>query len=709
MTQLINSLANDEEIDRYEHALQSFQAGEMDADRFQSVRLQLGIYGQRQNGVHMVRVKLPGGRVRPHQLRAIADVVEHYSEHDVAHITTRQDIQAHFVPLADTPAALRRLAQDGLTTREACGNTVRNVTSCPLAGVCPREHVDIKPFVQGVARHFLRHPATQSMPRKFKISFSGCEADCAQGLIHDIGAIAVRREDGKFGFKVLAAGGLGHKPHEAVVIEPFVEEKDLLVVLEAAISLHNRYSDGTKRARSRSKFLVDRFGPEGFVEKYREELARTRVALAGQPYPQGRWTGGKKGDAAGTGAPRRVFKQKQPGLYVYPISVPQGALSAEILRGIAGLAEKLGLDDIRTTQDQNLILVNVPETALTAVDAELAELKLAAPKRGDNVVACPGASTCRLGITASQKVAPKLTGGDNDLRIRVSGCPNGCAQPETGDIGIHGEGRRMFGKLIPHYQMYFGGDGGDGGRLALKGPSVPAARIETAIKRVQEAYAAGREEGESFYLWSRRQEPDYFQTLLARLTEVSEPQVEWVSRDHGDTSDFRVLQLGGGECGAPAKASVAPAYFEAANERRYRNAYYMQREYGEALVCAEAIARLVGGTLLFPAAPASADVAGLAAEVQEKLREQPQLAQKFAVLAAEFARLKGSLDDKALPGLFAELDAWTADAGQYCLAQDRQLDLTGMLPRQAGADAPVPAAPQPQCELRAARQAAAGR
>lgn len=707
MNQAIHGLTNENEITRYEQALKDFQGGAMDADRFQGTRLQLGLYGQRQAGVHMVRVKLPGGRILPHQLRAIADVAEQYSEHGFAHITTRQDIQLHFVPLADTPQALRRLARDGLTTREACNNTVRNVTGCPLAGVCWREHVDIKPFVQGVARHFLRHPATQSMPRKFKISFSGCEADCAQGLIHDIGVIAQRLNDGRFGFKVLAAGGLGPKPREALVLEPFVSEKDLLPVLEALIAVHNRYSDGSKRARSRSKFLVDRFGPEGFIEKYREELERTRVALAGQIFPQGRWSGGKSGDTANTGATRRVYKQKQPGLYTYPIALPQGELSVAALRGIANLAEILELDEIRTTQDQNLLLLNVPEADLSIINAGLAELKLAAPRRGDSIVACPGSSTCRLGITASMKLAPKLSGGENDLRIRISGCHNSCAQPETGDIGIYGEGKRLFGKLIPHYQLYFGGDGSDGGGLALKGPSVPAARIEAAIERVRKAFDLERNEQESFHHWARRQASGYFKNLLSDLADVSEHEAESLRRDHGESADFRVLSLGGGECGAPAKASVAPLYFEAANERRYRNAYFMQREYEEALACAEEIAKLVIKAVHFPE---TGTVESLLSKAHGRTPEQSALSDKYAELAAEFAYHKGHVDDKALPELFAELDAWTANAGKYNLAQDRQLDLTGMLPQTVAS--PQAVALHPPCRPHAeveARQTAASR
>src|SRR6185312_16773873 len=211
MSQL-NYLADDEEINSFDHALQDYQGLRMDVDRFTATRLQMGIYGQRQEGVNMVRIKLPGGRLNAPQLNVIADMLEKYARHDVVHITTRQDIQMHYVPLEHTPAVLRHLATAGLTTREACGNTIRNVTACPLAGVCPRQHVDVNHHLQTAVRHFLRNPLNQQMPRKFKVSFSGCESDCAQGMIHDLGIVAIRRKDEtgveRFGFKILAAGGL---------------------------------------------------------------------------------------------------------------------------------------------------------------------------------------------------------------------------------------------------------------------------------------------------------------------------------------------------------------------------------------------------------------------------------------------------------------------------------------------------------------------
>ncbi|MDE2366719.1 MAG: nitrite/sulfite reductase, partial [Betaproteobacteria bacterium] len=588
----LNNLADDEEINSFDQALQDYQSLRMDVDRFTATRLQMGIYGQRQEGVNMVRIKLPGGRLNAPQLNVIADMLEKYARHDVVHITTRQDIQMHYVPLEHTPEVLRHLATAGLTTREACGNTIRNVTACPLSGVCPRQHVDVTKHLDGAVQHFLRNPLTQQMPRKFKISFSACESDCAQGMMHDMGIVAVRNGD-RFGFKVLAGGGLGHKPHEAIVVEEFIEEKDLLLTMEAVIALHNRYSDRVKRAKSRIKFLVDKFGPEGFVEKYREELARTRTALAAQDYPKGDWSPGLDSEVPGMGAPRHVFAQKQPGYYVFPISVPMGNLNVTQLRGLARIAETHGLEEIRATQDQNMFLPNIPEARIASLRAELAALGLGEPKAGDDVVACPGTSTCRLGITSSTIVGPKLNGGPHDLKIRVSGCHNGCAQPEAGDIGIYGEGKRMHGKLVPHYQMYFGGNAMAGGALAIKGPSIPSARIETAVERVKTNYASSRGTDETFSSWIRRVGKDHLAGLLGDLTEVKPEELESVLRDHGKDADFKVLQLGGGECAGVSQVKIGSSFFEAAHERNYRNALKFQRKFEDSVKCAEEIARLI--------------------------------------------------------------------------------------------------------------------
>jgi sulfite reductase (ferredoxin) len=679
----IADLTNTEEIEYFEQALTEHLEGRIDSDRFTAIRLQQGVYGQRQEGVNMVRIKVPGGRLNARRVLAIAEALEAHSEHDAVHITTRQDIQMHYVPLGRTPDVLRHLAAAGLTTREACGNTIRNMTACALSGVCPREHVDVNTHLNGAVVHFLRNPLNQQLPRKFKISFSGCEADCAQALMHDMGIVAVR-ENGRFGFRVLAGGGLGHKPHEAIVVEPFIEEKDLLLTMEALVSLHNRYSDRVKRAKSRIKFLVDRFGPEGFIEKYREELARTREALASRAYPKGEWVDGTAGEPPGQGAPRQIYPQKQPGYSVLPLAVPLGQLNARQLRGIARMLEAHGLEEVRTTQDQNLIILNVPNARLAALQAALAELELKTPQPGDNVVACPGTSTCRLGITSSTIVGPKLDGGHHDLRLRVSGCHNGCAQPETGDIGIYGEGKRLHGKLIPHYQTYFGGNGMGGGGLAIKGPSVPAARVQTALARVKQAYSESRLEGESFFLWTRRQGADYFKALLADLCSITPEEVPAVLRDHGDAQDFKVLQLGGGECAGASQVQVGSNFFDAAHERNYRDALKFQGKYTEALNCAQAIARLVGqGLIQLLRGVKSEEMTGIAQELSVCLPQDPEIGGRLLAFAQAFTRPGPEWRDPELTQFFRELDDWTLKAADHCLGLDPMLDLTGALPKRA--------------------------
>ena len=673
-------LVNEEEINRYDEAVQSYLNLQIDPDRFMSIRLQHGVYGQRQDGVNMMRVKIPGGNMNAEQLLAIADVMEKYVDHPVVHITTRQDFQIHYVPLEHTPAAMRRLAEAGLTTREACGNTVRNITACPLAGVCPREHVDITPLMEGAATHFLRHPLTQHLPRKFKMSFSGCELDCAQGMMHDLGVVAVQK-NGRYGFKVLAGGGLGHKPREAVTVDEFVEEKDLLASIEAIVSLHHRYSDRKRRAKARIKFLVEKFGAQGFVTKYQDEFARTKVALADKPHPSGVWSGSMPGSDSispcGMGAPRQTLAQKQPGLFVVPISIPIGDITQAQLRGLATLMSDTGITDIRTTQDQNLMLVNVPQVQLTMVHVALGALGLGEPKAGDDVVACPGTSTCRLGITSSKIIGTKISGGVNDLRIRASGCHNGCAQPETGDIGIYGEGNRLHGKLVPHYQMYFGGDGRSNGGLALKGPSVPAARVEAAIQRVQDTYAQDRQGSENFFHWTRRHGVAYFKELLQDITHVTPEQLASVMNDHGETQDFKVLQLGGGECAGAAQEFVAAHFAEAAYERDCRNSFAAQHKYPEALECAEAIGRLVGESLLFSAGRVA--VAGLpeiATVLQDALKDDAVLGAQLSNFANIITQLKESFDEQRYARLVVEQDTWIAEAARICLSLDRQLNLT---------------------------------
>jgi len=581
------------------------------------------------------------------------------------------------VPLANIPAAIRRLAGVGVTTREACGNTIRNITACPLAGVCPKERVDVSRHVDGAVVHFLRNPLNQQLPRKFKFAFSGCEADCAQSLLHDCGVIATE-QDGQHGFRIRAGGGLGHKPRESIVVDDFIPESELLFALEALVALHNKYSDRSKRAKSRIKFLVERFGEEGFIGKYREEFARTREALADQPYPQSEWRTPTGSEAPGQGAPRSLFAQRQDGLYVFPVALTSGDIKAEQLRGLAALLQQLGLNEINTTQDQNLAVLNMPQEKVAALRSGMAALGLSEPKVGDNVVACPGSSTCRLGITSSMVVAPLLSGGRADLHIRVSGCHNGCAQPETGDIGIYGEGKRLHGKLVPHYQMYFAGRGTAGGSLALKGPALPAARVRTAIERVQQAHLASGEP--SFFVWARQQAPAYFKELLADLAEVQLHELESVMRDFGDKTDFRVLNLGGGECAGASQVLIGANFFEAAHEREYRNALVFQRKYTEAAQCNESILRLLGsGVAQLLGGARQDDLAQLAEQLN--LLAPEEIAAEFAHATLELARHKEEIDDEAVASASARVDAWTVRVAEFAAGKDGQLDLKEALPK----------------------------
>jgi sulfite reductase (NADPH) hemoprotein beta-component len=496
-----------------------------------------------------------------------------------------------------------------------------------------------------------------------------------------MGVIAVQKGT-KFGFKVVAGGGLGHKPHEAIVVEEFIEEKDLLLVMEAIVSLHNRYSDRVKRAKARIKFLVDRFGQEGFIEKYREELERTKAALATQEYPKGEWNSGIDSEIPGIGAPRKLFEQKQSGLYVFPISTPMGNLNVVQLRGLARILEFFELNEIRVTQDQNMILINVEKEKIDTLGTAVSKLDLGKPQTGDDVVACPGTSTCRLGITSSTVLGPKLSGGEHDLKIRVSGCHNGCAQPETGDIGMYGVGKRMHGKLIPHYQMYLGGDGKANGELAIKAPAVPAARIEEAMKLIKTAYSSECQSGETFFFWVRRVGKEYFTELLKCVTDIKAEELELVLRDHGKESDFKVLQLGGGECAGVTQVKIGSSFFEAAHERNYRDALKFQRKFEDSVKCAEEIALLIsqGVTELFGGAKKD-NLREQAEELRNVLPTKPKLSEQLIKFSGYFMSSTETLDVVLLNKWFLELDEWTVEVAELCISFDHQLDLTGALPQ----------------------------
>lgn len=662
-------MISEQVLEQFERDVAAYRAGQISEERFPAIRLQQGVYAQRQDGYFMVRSKLPGGLLKPEQLAGYAEILELYSRggHDVVHITTRQDIQFHYIELADLPQLVRDLARYGVTSREASGNTIRNITSCPLAGICAREHVDVRPYLDAAARHFLGNPLTQQLPRKFKISFSGCEADCAQGMINDLGVVATRDTAGEPGFRLLAFGGLGARPYEAVTLDEFVSESDLLPAIEAVVTLHHRYSDRSKRSHSRIKFLVERFGLERLVELYREEFSRVRAGHSVQG-PGGEWRQPTAGPVCEGGVVRRATAQRQPGLYAVPVQVPFGRLTAEQLRGLSRLLPALGLTEIRTTQNQNLLIPNVPSGQLKLLRLGLTALGLREPVAGDDVVACPGTTLCPLAIVSSPALGRELSGDTHDLRIRINGCQNSCAQSDTGDIGLFGQARRHHGKLVPSYTLQLGGNGLARGGYGLDGPTIPALRAAEAVRRVQERYTAERHGDERFRDWALRQGEGYFAELLADLASVSEWEVNGLLRDLGAVETFSVGRIGVGECAGAAIDPIALAEADIAYQRCSRNAFAYAGDLHEAHLCLETIAAL--------AVRAAATVAGVSvgegqgfepATLREALPRASALHQAGEALRAELYGHAGDASRHA--ELVKRVDEWVGDT----LAAAREL------------------------------------
>jgi sulfite reductase beta subunit-like hemoprotein len=656
-----------EDFDHYEQVLQDYAAGEIDHNRLVSERLLLGVYGQRQDGLCMLRTKLPGGRLQPRQLLGYAEALETFVPGGAVHLTTRQDIQFNDIPLAQTPALARHMASHGVTCREAGGNTVRNITACPMAGVCPREHVDVTPYIDGVARYFIRSPLTQFLPRKFKITFSGCEADCAMGQIQDLGVIAVRNE-GRPGFRLLVGGGLGSKPRQAVVLEPFIEAWQLLPAIQAVLVLHDKHSDRERKGRSRIKFLVEDFGEAGFIERYRAELARTSAAFDADAAPSAEWREATEGDVCGHGAPRQIAPQHQAGLHAVPIQVPGGDLDAGQLRGLAGLLERLGHDHLRVTQDQNLLVLNVREADMGPLRQGLEALNLGLPQAGGDVVACPGTATCQLGITNSRLVARLLNGGKADLSLRVNGCQNNCAHSDVADIGLYGKGRRHFGKLVPTYALRLGGSGQAGGEFAFAGPDVPAARVPAAVERVGQAYHDDCQDGEAFSTWSRRKGTAYFKGLLEDLTQVQEIELAMLQRDHGDSTVFRVHSVGVGECAGAQVDPLDKLLLEAIYERNLRDAFAAKRKFEEAGECLGSVFAITVQALLSAAGAGGAQpVRGsLSGALATALPAEDGLLRAFSDLMEAFDAWRQESDELLYPELAEQADAWLKRARRRC-------------------------------------------
>ena len=530
------------DIEKFEVQLERYLSGDLAEDAFRVFRLNNGIYGQRQGGHHqMVRVKLPYGSITPDQLDMFGHVADEYSR-GWGHITTRQNIQLHFVPLERIPAMMRDLASVGLTSREACGDTVRNVQGCHLAGACPYEILDISPWAEATFQHFLRHPLAQRLPRKFKFNFSGCETDCGQAMFNDVGIIAAarRRDDGSIepGFRVFVAGGLGANPHPALALEEFTTREDLMATLEACLRVFSNHGNRDNKLRARMKWLVDTLGWEELQAKILKErhlLVASSSWPGGIPAiveklgdePAGR-ADGVTPTTIGQGTPvsitrtqpydrwedANVVRGSAKGTVSAYAWAKLGDITSAQFRSLAAFQREFGAE-VRVTNRQNLVFRGLDDSQLPRLYERLATIGMAEPgaELSRDVVACPGADTCNLAVTQSRGLADAIgarleeeglaeVGG---VRTNISGCTNSCGQHHASDIGFFGAERRAHGKAAPGYQMLLGGYVGQAkiefGRKALR---LPARNAPEAAVRVVRRYADERSAGEPFHSWLER-------------------------------------------------------------------------------------------------------------------------------------------------------------------------------------------------------------
>ena len=575
------------DIAKFEEQLQRYLSGDLPEDVFRVFRLNNGIYGQRQGGhSQMVRIKAPYGVVTAEQLDMFAHISETYSR-GWGHITTRQNIQFHFVDLEQIPQVMRDMASVGLTSREACGDTVRNVMGCHLAGACPFEAFDISPWAQAAFDHFLRHPFAQRLPRKFKINFSGCETDCGQAMFNDVGVIASTRtlDDGTIeqGFRVFIAGGLGANPHPALALEDFTSKEDLLPTIESVLRVFEQTGNRDNKLRARLKWVVDQLG---FDEVQRRVLNTRKFLVASAS-----WPGGipelvqKFGDAPagiapdvtptpmGQGTPVTLTASAPYGRWDQANvvrGVAKGTVSAyafarlgdittDQFRGLASIAREMNLE-VRLTNRQNLVFRGLTEAQVPTLYARLEVLGMAEPgaELARDVVACPGADTCNLAVTQSRGLADAIgvaleAAGLADVggvRTNISGCTNSCGQHHAVDIGFFGAERRAHGQSAPGYQMLLGGYVGQTqmhfGEKALR---LPAKNAPEATVRIVGRFANERTAGETFRDWMERSGgAKGVAADLADLDQFPTPDVDpSYYIDFGETGPY-VAEIGDSEC-----------------------------------------------------------------------------------------------------------------------------------------------------------------
>ncbi|XLS29938.1 HEPN domain-containing protein [Flavobacteriaceae bacterium M23B6Z8] len=592
------------DIIELEKKIRLFKEGKVDEERFRSLRLARGVYGQRQAGVQMIRIKIPYGHLTGDQLLRIADVSDEFSTGRL-HITTRQDIQIHYVSLDRTPELWAQLEKDDVTLREACGNTVRNITASETAGIDPEEAFDVSPYADAMFKFFLRNPVNQEMGRKFKISFSNSEADTALSYIHDLGFIA-KLKDGKKGFKVLLGGGLGSQPRHADVIYEFLEVDKIIPLTEGVLRIFDRHGERSKRLKARMKFLIKDIGVDEFVKLVAEE----QKALAYKTYPINAF--GYEADfSKKLPAPKvkiddqndyerwktlNVIDQKQEGYAAIGIKVHLGDFYTDKARALAELIKKYAANQLRLTLRQDLLVPHVKIEELPYFYHELKSLGFTDLGYNSTVdiTACPGTDTCNLGIASSTGIASKLEKvlhaeypeyvNNKEITIKISGCMNACGQHNMAEIGFQGMSVRTPNKLVaPALQVLLGGGIlGDGkGQFADKVIKVPSKRGPQALRLILDDYKENSPENERFVDYYNRQGQMYFYELLKPLADVAnlEPEdfIDW-----GHNKPY-IKAVGVGECAGVVIDLVATLLFESEEKLDLSKEAIQQQKWADSI------------------------------------------------------------------------------------------------------------------------------
>ena len=592
------SFANERDIDEFVETLSRYENGEITADDWRRYRLLRGTYGQRQDDIQMMRIKIPQGIVTGSQFRALGDVAEKYSR-GFGHVTTRQNIQYHFVLLKDAELAMRDLGAVGMTTREACGNSVRNITSCPYAGVAHDEVFDITPYAEAMTRYFLGHPLAGSLPRKFKIAFEGCPQDHALASIHDLGWFA-RIVGDQRGFRLTIAGGTSILPTSGYLLYEFLPVEQMLEVAEAIVRVYHRFGDYQHRQRNRMKFLIRELGWDGWRQKYDEALAEvraeggvgfdgaaaaadveqaptwalpspptidevTRKASSVEVHGPGIMPGSVKLQTL-SGAYLNWMKsnvglQRQPGFMHVTVRLPLGDMTAGQMHVLGDLAEAYGDGTARLTVGQNVLFRWVKVGVLEEFHQRLQAAGLGASGANTvaDVVSCPGAESCKLAVTQSRglgqtlteylDVHPEIVSLVQEGDIKISGCPNGCGQHHIAAIGFQGSIRKLGSRALPQYFVLVGGGatetGAKFGRVVSK---VPVRRMTAALDRLMALYKERREPSESLGAFYRRIPADSVTAVLKDLAQMlpNEPTTEDFV-DLGETKAFEMVVMEG-EC-----------------------------------------------------------------------------------------------------------------------------------------------------------------